>query len=177
MITNELHQDSGIRQILSKSPAIAIGIAVVLVGAAIWYSLSSMQTPGQQIYVTTDDGATTFRVSNTLVPPFTSGGKEAVQAVMVSCDQGRSFMVGYLAKYGDPKARDQVAQMISKQSSGRYPVPDIKRPGDKEWVSFVDPQTVRSPQLLMRMKEINARYQEIKLKKCPDGSPALIWEK
>jgi hypothetical protein len=176
MIQNEVHEEKGIRKILARSPAIAIGLAVVLVGAATWYSWSSMQTPGQQIYVTTDDGATTFRVSNMKVAPFESGGKEAVQAVMVSCDGGKSLVVGHLARYGDAKVREQVAGMLRKNASGRFPLPDVKRPGEKEWVSWVDPQTVKSPMLAMRMKEMNARYEAVKAKKCPDGTVALIYD-
>jgi len=123
----------GVRGWLNKHPGVAIGAvaALLVIILAFWL----WPEPKPQSYYTTDDGKTWF-TADRVVPPFDKGGQEAVQAVMFSCDGGAPF-VGYLRRYPpDAKARLEAHMSDPKNQFAMPPGgEEVKRPGDKEWVS------------------------------------------
>jgi len=167
-------QSAGIRETLGNSRMIGV-VAVLVALVAGWWAMTSMSKPGQMLTFTTDDGKSTFEESNVMVPPFSRKGAEAVQAVMVSCDGGKTMIVGYLAKY-DPDARRTVESMIKNNRGGMMPLPEIKKPGDSNWVKPADRTAVRDAKSAMGVNEQESRYDQARKTQCPDGSIALTYE-
>jgi hypothetical protein len=162
-----------LREVIEKKPWLrtaALGAFLFLLLAMLLPSLvptwASESGPGDLPFFTTDDGVTRFVGEKDQIPPFTEDGKEAVQAMVFTCDAGKTTMVGFLMKYDESSAaaiksaakgaRDgrTAGQIASKQSLGRL----VKKPGSGEWLS---------------MKDVD-KYREVTSPKCPDGRDAEI---
>ena len=149
----------GIREQMKekKSTGLFLGIALIVVGAiVILYqsggssAVAPAQSTGNKAYFSTDDGQTYFKDDASNLPPFDSGGKQAVRARVFVCSGAKPF-VGYLERFtpGGLKAQQQLDAMkdakpgptgpkidpktIQTASLGR----EVKRPGDKAWVPAI----------------------------------------
>jgi hypothetical protein len=172
-IQDEDSEDSGIRGILRKYPAVILGGIAVLVLVALWYSMGSMAKQGQGAFFTVDDGATFFADDFREAPPFMSGGKEAVQAVVISCDQGKTKKVGWLVRYvGDNKKRADA--IIKSGNIGMMPDAEVKAPGTGEWVSSGNVAGVANMKEFEKAQAAAKKANEIVNPKCPDGKGFMI---
>ena len=127
-----------------------IGGILVLALVMVWQFGLSTSTSGASgtrggLFFTTDDGATTFTAPANMLPPFDHKGKEAVQAVMFSTDGGKTKFVGYLERY-TVEAKKQMekpavdaskpgARMVMTAPTSGFALTEVKKPGDKAWVS------------------------------------------
>ncbi len=164
----------GVREAVnSKSGLVGVvsGAAAVL---AVFFVVYQVVSGGPTIaapdegYFTVDDGVTTFTGPINKPVPFSHEGKDAVRAVMFRCDDGDPFL-GYLSRYsqsaltaikageaigplsGPPTADQQ--RVLAKASAARQTGLEVKRPGDKNWVSAQ-----------------SAEGDKIRDVKCPPGS-------
>lgn len=84
-----------LRQKINGNPAVIAAFAVVLIGITGWFSFKSIRGSGApyiptQAYFSSDDGKTWFADDKKKAPPFKAAdGKDAVQAVVVSCKGGK----------------------------------------------------------------------------------------
>jgi len=140
----------GIRQTLNEKPAIAIGIAAVILVAAGFLIIRQFTatTPGQTItkpvgddaFYSDDDGATYFTDSMKKITPIKSPkGKDAVRARVYRCGNGAPF-VGYLERHTPAAAQNRSAamEMSNRPNFGAVAIFEIKRPKDKTWVPMDD---------------------------------------
>jgi len=132
-----------------------VGVVVIVVLAVAWQVLGGSAPNGAGgapggLYFTTDEGATTFIAPANHLPPFDHNGKQAVRAVMYSCDGGKTKFVGYLERY-TPSAKQQMeAGKQAAQAGGKMvmaapnmgvAVLEVKKPGEKNpWVDKSRPQ-------------------------------------
>ena len=144
----------GIRQKLAENRGLGVGVAILLlIGGAIviGYQMRALGPPPSttpQAFYTNDDGKTLFVAPSDSLPPFDHGGKPAVRAYVYKCS-GQQF-VGYLERYTDEAKRmvreldeavknakpggqppANLGQLVNARRFGR----EVKRPGDKNWVS------------------------------------------
>lgn len=118
-------------------------------------------------FYTTDDGKTYFEDSADLIAPFIKDGKEALKAIVVTCDGGKTKHVAYVQRV-TPMGKKLIAELPK-----RFPPPEVvpieylmaidvatevKRPGPGKWESR-DPRNLRA-------------VQAITTAKCPDGGVA-----
>jgi hypothetical protein len=172
-------EEGGIRALLQKNTPLVLGVLVVAIGAALWYSLGSMGKAENLAWFTTDDGKTYFADEFTQVAPFTSGGKEHLQVVVLSCDGGKTKKVGWLVRYpGEAKSR---ADNILKAGGGMLTGDEVKMPGDTEWLGDLDVNALantmgraNNAQAFAKAQERAKKAQEIKTQKCPDGTFPVI---
>lgn len=158
---------TGLRGIINRKP----WVALLVIGAAIaaMFFLTNRSEPIQGVQYSVDDGKTFF-VGEPRATPFEHEGKEAVRAMICSCDGGKTTFVGYLMRY-KPEARAKVEAMIKSRTTGLISGAEVKRPGDKEWVSDSGPVGQRPD---AKAAAGTRSYQSIVDVKCPDGSPALF---
>lgn len=107
---------------------------------------STQQTAPGKAYFTVDDGKTWFQDDVSRIAPFDHNGKTAYRCYLFTGDEGRTMKVGYLERYNE-EAR---ALMESHKREKRVPNPldhrtlmagaEVKRPGDKTWISRNDPR-------------------------------------
>lgn len=178
-ITNETQEEGGIRALLQKNTPIVLGVLAVLILVALWWSLGSMSRPANQAWFTTDDGKTFFAGEFKEVAPFTRGGKEWLQAVVISCDGGKTKQVGWLVRF-PPEAKAR-ADAILKAGGGMLTGDEVKLPGDPEWFGDLDVNALaggmggaRNAQAFAQAQERAKRAHEIKTQKCPDGTFPVI---
>jgi hypothetical protein len=109
-------------------------------------------------YYTDDDGQSLFADSASRLPPFQRDGREAVRAVVLTCDGGHGRFIGWLEKY-TPEAQAAYERQGADSSPSRAmmgPMASgvlVKKPGDSLWVSQQDPRYLRIVGIV-----------------CPDGS-------
>jgi hypothetical protein len=157
-----------LRNALNQRPALVGGVVLTVAAIAIAFSawrVHSIKTdlpvfPDQQFY-TSDGGATWFADKDDRIPPFDFEGKQAVLALVYSCDGGKHKWVQYLQKYDD-RAREQLTELREGKAlpqAGPGPLAGImiKPAGTGRWVY----QSDRSAQAIM-----NAR--------CPDGDTGPV---
>jgi hypothetical protein len=156
------------RALLNQRQSLTVALAVLMIvgaGVAIYWQWSTYDGdsgPGK-VFFSNDDGKTWFVDSGTKIPPFDKDGKPAYRAHVFECDGQR--VVGYLSRYspeaikaleeaekykGTGKPPPNVAQLSAIGSTGLQ----VKRPGEKEWVSQMDVQ----------------RATRIRVFQCRDGS-------
>jgi hypothetical protein len=144
----------GIRQAMGENrrySAMAVTALFVVAVASIVYQVMANRPRGlvvPEYYYTTDEGGTWFSAPATLLPPFDHKGKPAVRAWVYQCS-GKEF-VAYLERFTDEARRlgAQAEQALQNAKKGDEPPPilwqaaearrsgrQVKRPGDKEWVS------------------------------------------
>jgi hypothetical protein len=130
-----------------KGVGIGIGIGLVVVALTVIAIETGLVAGGGvgKMYVSGDDGATFETASIKEFPPFTSGGKEYVRAVVF--DDGSKRFVGYLTKFGDSvrtrllEAQEKLgSSMVNCYSTGQIDTSNVfvKKPGDRDWVSLND---------------------------------------
>lgn len=121
----------GLRSLLNGNPFVSGGAVVVLVAiaVAVWMYTHPAVSHGN-FYYTDDDGKTYF-TGPVRVTPYTSGGKEVVEAHVFKC--GEKTFVGFLRRYPE-NVRAQVAAQLKLEQPGRLPPSEVKRPGDANWV-------------------------------------------
>lgn len=166
-VKSEAAEDArGIRGLLNRHPAATGGAVLVLTVACL--SMAFKPIPKPKAYYTVDDGKTYFEAA-VQVPPFTTGGREAVRAMVFSCDGGKTRFVGYLLRH-PPDEREAAAAILKK--GGRMPPGEVKRPGETEWASPFNPTKLKGPMNEATFKKAQAagkRYDEIQKVKCPEG--------
>jgi len=115
----------GLRESLSSHKGLAagaVGVVAVMVALMAWQvggTSSGASGSAGELYYTDDDGSTTFTAAANLLPPFDHNGKQAVRAVMYSCDGGKSKFVAYLERYTVPaKQQIEAARQAAKTGSG-----------------------------------------------------------
>jgi hypothetical protein len=164
----------GIRQKLNDNPAIAVGVAaIVIAGAALVAYRTSCSNDGDEprsgpptkLFFTTDDSPNPklFVDDATKVPPFDHGGKPAYRARVYRCPHGKQF-VACLERFNEPERKQlQAAIDRAKALNGRAPSQDsfynsveVKKPGDKEWVRLSN--------------ATRERYEDVVNPVCPEGS-------
>jgi hypothetical protein len=100
----------GLRETMNQNPkavtyatAGIVLLALILIGWQLLSSHGSTGGPtaltGAQNFFTTDDGKTWFPDDQTNIPPYTKDGKTAYQAVIFTCDGGKTSFIGYLQRY------------------------------------------------------------------------------
>lgn len=165
---------AGVREMLNQNQKIVIAICGAILLIAIGYalfsgglsgsgSLSGPSVPSKAWY-TDDDGTTLFADRPDLDTPFPRNGKQAVRAMVFSCDGGNTRFVGYLQRDSE-KSRETLARLQSQSGSKPNPMAlalarstgfEVKKPNasDKEWVGLEKP----------------ADYTKTQQVRCPDGS-------
>jgi hypothetical protein len=151
-----------VRETITDNPRIGIAAAggLFLIGVIVIFL--EMRSPAvaaapSQFYFTVDDGKTWFADAATNVPPFDKNGQQAVRAHVYRCHDGTKF-VAYLERF-TPRAKHALENPSGAASGdlstfqaayggGR----EVKRPGDKVWLSITNPQAVA----------------QVMLVKCPD---------
>jgi hypothetical protein len=85
---------------------------------------------GKIAYYSVDDGKSYFEDSNTKIPPFDYGGKQAYRVHVFSCDGGKTTWVSHLESW-KPEARAKLEgiRAIEKQLAEK---PDPNVPRDKD---------------------------------------------
>lgn len=140
-----------LRQKINGNPAVIAAFAVVLIGITGWFSFKSIRGSGApyiptQAYFSSDDGKTWFADDKKKAPPFKAAdGKDAVQAVVVSCKGGKDPFVMYLWRYtADAKSKlDEAAASGDPAKLGAAETAvsmsrEMKKPGQSEWIRMTD---------------------------------------
>ena len=83
-------------------------------------------------WYTIDDGKTVFADKRPPSQPFQKDGKDAIMALMFTCDNDKTRFCGYLIKKAPPPARAGGARAASPDQG--LLINYIKKPGDTEWV-------------------------------------------
>jgi hypothetical protein len=164
-------KNMGIRERLNKSKWMVLSITIAFVAIAsvsVAYQLIGNRPHGTALdaFYSDDDGHTWFTDSGSLLPPFDRNGKTVVQAYVYECN-GKQF-VGYLERL-TPRAiklTHDLEEAIKNARPGDPPPPnlgemqtarrwglEVKKPGDKDWVSANSSEGIR-----------------VEVVKCPDGN-------
>lgn len=138
----------GIRETLSRHPAVAGGFGVGLVALAIGMSVWTQAGPPgplSEAYYS-DDGKTFFVDRIDKIYPFDRGGRQAYRATVYRCADGKPF-VSYLSRYPDA-ARAKLTELSAKtgddEAAGeaarlRSSALEVRKPGDEKWVPLFSP--------------------------------------
>ena len=152
----------GLRQTLNENPVITSAVVGVLTLFALYMvgrnacggGPDSIQTGAGKAFYSVDEGKTRFVDDANKIPPFMKDGKQAYRVVVYKCADGKEF-VNHIERYPEDqraaieKAGGPTGSMIAAMSR------EIKRPGDKAWVS---------------MQKDPAKFAKVATAKCPDGS-------
>ena len=147
----------GLRETLNQNPAITtgatIGLIVVILAVIIWQSVGGggPGTPSStpKAFYSIDDGKSWFADDASKIPPFDKGGKQAVKAMVFSCN-GKQF-VAWLQRY-TPEAKQKIETAMKsgggKPDFGRIDTVqmtgvEVKAPGGKDWVKQTDPAAAK----------------------------------
>ena len=135
-----------------EHPAISVvGVLIALAvgGYLLWALLSPTGEVVPDCFYTIDDGKSVFVDNHHPGEPFQKDGKDAVLAVVFTCDNNKTNFVGYLLK------REEVPAKFSNAPPGAKMMTNfIKKPGDTEWI----PET--------NMRKWNEIERSVK---CPEG--------
>ena len=164
-----------IQTFIERNLRVAAIVASLPIIAAILVIIqfSSAKSPGAamtQAHFSTDDGASWFADDINKISPVTINSKEAVQALVVRCGNGKPF-VAYLLRYtpaGKKILEDAVVAAAAAKAKSQKPMSsgtninmvnaqyrEVKKPmTSEEWVN-----EVRDP----------AKYRAIVKLSCPDG--------
>jgi hypothetical protein len=144
----------GIRQALQDNKrlgTVAVLVLFIVAVGSLVYQVLANRTSGPtvpQYFYTTDEGKNWFTGPATLMPPFDHGGKQAVRAWVYECS-GKQF-VAYLERFTEEARRlgaqadeanrnakkgDEPPPILWQAASARRTGREVKRPGDKDWVS------------------------------------------
>ena len=137
---------AGIRDWIRSHSVIAGAMAVIVVLAALGYTLRSAAqgppTASTKAFYTTDEGTTVFVADMSLVPPFDHNGKPAYRVWMYSCNGGKTRFPGYLERY-TAQAKKRIESARASGGGGGAPLApgeiELKKPGaGNPWVSRAD---------------------------------------
>ena len=138
----------GVKEALNKRPWISGVVGVIAIGAAAIYGYQGIRGPAQPpiptgAYFTTDDGKTWFADDANRLAPFTKDGKEAVKALVFSCNNGKDPFVGYLEKL-TPAAKQRIEAIRAKGNTSEAAEQEMglikmagtltKKPGAASWM-------------------------------------------
>lgn len=155
-----------LRERINRSPVfsivvVSILILVMIVIVARQRRANSGGVRVSKLYYSNDDGQTYFADSSDLVPPFDHEGKQAYQAYVFQCGDGKPF-VGTLARYTDA-AKAKLAALDADPEKNGLAITDlmnsgieVKKPGDSKWVPLQ-----------------SGPGMAIMLPKCPDGGKVV----
>jgi hypothetical protein len=154
----------GIRETLSKRPALSTGVGAAIVVGMIVYTIHSLMPSDvySKAYFTIDDGQTLFTASINQRAPFDHHGQPAYRAWVFSCDGGKTTFVGFLERC-TPQAITRLDALQPDYDAGKTHIPptptaaetEVKKPGPgNPWVSRANYQQAQ--------KIVNVQ--------CPDGS-------
>jgi hypothetical protein len=141
-----------IRKSINSSPAIAIGLALLVVLACGWFLWRDMQPAGPRPatsgFFTVDEGQTWFTDDLNRIAPFDKDGKPAVRVYLFECEGSDKPVVGYLERYTTKgKAAFEKYRAEQKAKPGVMPASlgefaslgpaamEVKRPGDAAWTN------------------------------------------
>jgi hypothetical protein len=148
----------GVRETLNKKKSLGIGLAAIfLLGAA--FLLTYTEWPqhhfsGHTAFYSDDDGQTWFIDSVYRTTPFDHNGKQAVRAMIYSCDHGNTKFCAYLLRHkaSDKKRLDDALAEATREGKPPSSITlfgdqgiqngmEIKQPGSGHpWVSILGPQ-------------------------------------
>jgi hypothetical protein len=131
-----------LRNTINENPAIpVIGVLIALAvcGYFVWGMIMAPKAGelgGDWVaWYTIDDGKTVFADKHTPSQPFQKDGKDAVMALMYTCDNDKTRFCGYLLKKGPAPARAGAKNAAAPADAGpAFMATYIKKPGDTEWV-------------------------------------------
>lgn len=132
----------GIRQTINEKPALSTGVTaaviVLALGFILWESFGHHGGSGRgapRAFYSDDDGQTWFPDAANKLTPFTdANNKEAVQAFVFKCGDGKPFC-GYLMRATE-EARKAAAGELHGATAAVMMHSEVKKPGDKKWVKF-----------------------------------------
>ncbi len=159
----------GLRQTMNENPVVTSAVVGVITLAALFFAgraaCGSRSTGGggpEQAFYTSDEGKTWFPDDREKLPPIKDkDGKDAYRVKLYKCKTGKEF-VNHMEKYSDATKATLESSSGGSADMLRALALEIKRPGDKGWVTM---QT--GPQ----------QYSKVTIvKKCPDGSEPTIVE-
>lgn len=122
--------------------AAILAVSMLIVLAACGYGLwRQLDQPHQFVepwpyYYTIDDGATVFADRRPLSTPFQKDGKDAVVAVVFTCDNAKTQFCGFLMKRAPAPANAVAGRSVTPGQTVMMNY--IKKPGDTEWIPESD---------------------------------------
>ena len=135
-IREKLNQNSRL------TTAVTAAIVILAVIIVIWQLMPQKKVKDKytEMFFTTDDGKSYFVDDVRNVPPYTKGGKEAVQAQVVRCGSGKPF-VGFLIRYDaeakakleEAKAKGEVPADLARSMDSHI---EYRKPGGEEWYKW-----------------------------------------
>jgi len=141
----------GVRETLNKNKmATAVaGGCLLLLGAVVIIKGNASGIPGPltRAYYSDDDGKSFFADDANKVAPFDHNGKPADRAYVYQCGSGKPFVL-YLERYEESTRSKLTAAMANKSSDTAAAAAvaelrgsgiEIKKPGEKNWVSPTSP--------------------------------------
>ena len=162
-------------------------VVAVLAAAGLCLGVTCWPRPGHKAFYTIDDGQTWF-AHEYVVPPFDYRGKQAVQAVLFTCDAGKTRFVGYLLRF-TPEGKTAMERLLAHRSprDARGPIAmphgqvQVKRPGKGTWAVEWTPQemgqsierAVKSGHNPTSALQGQSAYAQIVNVRCPDGKMAI----
>jgi hypothetical protein len=142
----------GIRQTLNENPGITTGltagIIVIALGIIIWQTVATNSVPTSvvQAFYSDDDGATFFVDSNSHIAPFDHHGKQAVRAMVFTCDGNKTKFVGYLQRYSPEykakleamrKSKDKNLELMQQAAESGI---EVAAPHSSKWMNRNSPE-------------------------------------
>lgn len=121
---------------------------MLLILAALWTSVRSTTSKGyafEHAYYSTDDGTTFFR-DTMHIPPFDKNGKQAVMAMVFSCDGGKTQFIGYLLRY-TPAGQELLKEDLKRSGQSRADMKgeyEVKKPGPGPWFRAGTPEALQA---------------------------------
>lgn len=129
---------------------VAATVAVLLVAALGWYAFQTRSTrpPGSAAtrqFLSTDEGKSWFLDQSGEFAPVQHDGAAAVEAVVFTCDEGKTRWAGYLRRYS-PRGKEIMQTIRANVETGRPPeiLPElpaeteVKLPGQADWIKTSD---------------------------------------
>jgi hypothetical protein len=127
--------------------------------------------PTQELYYSTDDGATTFTADAGNGLSFTKDGKEAVRAYLYTCDDKKTNFVAYLER-DTPEARKQREALRAKATQAAesaQPGPPVDAMMYNDMMNAVEAVEVKKPGAGKWVKRFSAEGQQVTAVTCPNG--------
>ena len=119
-------------------PVVGVLIALAVCGYFLWGMIMAPKAGelgGDWVaWYTIDDGKTVFADKRPPSTPFQKDGKDAIMALMFTCDNDKTRFCGYLIKKAAPPARTGPNAGKNAPAGPTLMISYIKKPGDTEWV-------------------------------------------